>query len=451
MLITLDSIGMRLTYDREGRYPINISEPIDLPSYQKEFDCYMSLKQPKQLEDGSWEWYQPNQSYYSYSDWDWRGYPDVTDAGAGFGVKVGHKLKTYKENIKMKNIFIEEIGIFESSITLDRFKNWTSNKTPLVSDDNGEFSLEQAKESKLYKYFKPDGSNFLRYEDVMGEEYFFDVTPGYISGVNFKAVNLMDNELFFSMFGNNKNFTICLRISVPSKTWNNSSYVNIFEGVNLDIGLDLLGKNIVFTFKGLVGTEKELLIPTFNNSNEFFDIYLSYNNGEVLYGTEGNIKKIFVNSILRPKHYLYKKEESLVYIENIDTGGNSAGYNVKNEVFKDSNTNLDYIKKLYFNEYSKLETIFKTNKHYNYPLSEQRGGYTDRWADWSRKYVYFKGMLKEPRIGYGSKLTVKNIDGPFYLWPWMNIMLKQRIYKNIQRIHPISGKLETVSSELIIV
>jgi len=464
MLITLDSIGMRLTYDREGRYPIDISEPIDLPSYQKEFDCYMSLKQPKQLEDGSWEWYYNDTMFQNNVDTNWGyNFNRITTCGGPFGVKVGHKLVKNKRNISINNITIEEMVWAEKAIDVSIFKNWFKDKAPLISSSDGVMNYDEAKSHQIFSYFKPDGNTALRYEDYFGEEFFFLEKPYYISGINYESVALKNNELFFKKTLNNKEFSFGARLMIPSSVWDSENTVDIYEDNYIKIYVDLANKNIVFVTKGLLNTSAEKYIYLPNTSNEFFNVWLTYNNGVVKAGVNDNIETYFSKAILKPKYILNREELSNIRVEVVESVGRVGRSKYSLKIINDEDDK--FLKYLYYNDYDELSYKYDLCQGYR---STSRCGHKYHYSNEYEVHKYgLSNMvyrsygccsggnaietLRSPIIGKGSKIKISNIDGPFYLWPWLNVGVKQRIYKNIQRIHPISGKLETVSSELIIV
>jgi len=439
MVVSLEDLGWRLTWDKKGRCPISTSEKVIVPSDLDELDVYLSPAPPKQQEDGSWVRYEIHsrilQRYKGNNDYHHNNY-------FIYDVIAGERKKEIKDII-VNSIAIEEMFYFEKAIEFETINKWVQDKKILV-DDNGAMNKETALNYKPFVYFAPNSSNTLRYEDIFDKEMFFETEPEYVSGFNLKAANLDNNKLFINDFiCNNDEFTFGIRFMAPSEVGFDNDII-IFKHQNFKLYINHTTKRAVLELVNVLGHNFVYEIPKELFVNQFYSFIFTYNNGNLEIIFDEITKKTKSNIVLKTKYYLDYMEGVKSFVDR-ETGAISI-YRHDYDLYKKSLVDLDYFEKIYFSTTKPLYSCvsFFCDNYY-------RSYYDVRFI--SRNSAYYDNVNSYPSLRKDSvKVRITGIKNKqFYLQAFLNIAQKQQIEKVIERVNPYTGELEELSREEYII
>ena len=379
----LKELGWYLAWDKDGRYPIDNSKPMDIIPKNGTMDIWLTHR-PIQQEDGSWVKYDLFPPARLYRD-PGNTYGQMQHFLHFLFLDLG-SLKHNKSETDIKNIDLKYLKILHGDNALCDYKP-QDNQTKLLIVNN---------ESDLYFVTNPtyrndtDGNSLLQLKDNT-----LSVKRTY-----YKDINI---ELDFYLKNYDDNIIL-----------NNSFF---------ELTFDSNTRNFIFTYKPLMG--EHISLPIYIE-----DIY-QFHKMKVFINENGITFK-FNNEKKEHKDYIYIQPESFVY-EDQNLTYTTSGDSTMRDKNNYKNTDQRLRNNVYNVEYWQKRIPGKIDNF-------TRIG-TGDWED----DITYSGIKHDQLLIIGDqeiKITIKNIKQPFYIGLSINPMYFINLRKTITKYNYKTGKLE---------
>jgi len=308
MFIDFEKLGWFFAYDKDGKYPIDSSNPI----YVKDGSITLYLThRPQHQPDGSWvEWFVVEGSgenrttdrfFFRYGTTCY--YNNLQSER--FMVIAGDKQKT-TYNLSFSQIFLEEFFIIDSLNEEVFFQTWPlSDKSidEIASVANGVYIRAEDYKDKMGGVSRT-GDKFVR----------FDEMPKFVTGMNFDQVFLDQNSMRIDYMPYKQNYIAGFLVKVPNAA---TEDVVLYEDKIGKIYWNYEDEGVYFQLKPMVGNIEIVKISkSFISPGENLRIAIKKDINEFSFNVNGYVKTVSFNFVDYPEEYVQKDDNLILKVSN---------------------------------------------------------------------------------------------------------------------------------------
>ena len=379
----LKELGWYLAWDKDGRYPIDNSKPIEIIPKNGVMSLWLTHR-PIQQEDGSWVKYDlfpfgEVSSVWGYAYGQLEQFKHFTFLDLG-------ELKHNKSETDIKNIDLKYLRIIHGDKPLCDYKP-QDNQTKLLIVNN---------QSDLYFATQPtyrddaDGNKLLKLKDntlSIKRQYYKDITI----------------ELDFYLRNYNNNIIVS----------------NMF----FDLEFNSDTRDFIFTYKPIVG--EHIVLPVYiEDIYQLHKMKVAINEDGIIFNFNGKIKEYKGFIYMQPEEFVYNNQELTFTTTGNGTATDRNNHKGGDRGLRNKTYNVEYWKEKIS---GKIDNYVQTNNTtWNYSV----GGYK-----FNSDQVIIPG-------DQSIKITIKNIMQPFFIGLSLNPLYFIHLRKTVTKYNYKTGKLE---------
>ena len=418
MVISFEQLGWYFAWDKEGRYPIDPTQPVTIPN-KSELTIYL-VNRKKQNEDGTWEeWFVISNGEYRERNYvyHWTQYHVNKSMQMKYQIIAGQKKINFME-LNFSNYALEELFVGDNLNRKDLLTQWP-NSLKKITD------YTDATNGCYIKF--SDLKNKLGGDSTFGNKWVtVKEIANYIDGVNYEMVDLRNNELTVQSIPYKNNSTIAFLGRLLEESYED---VELYKDLFTRVYWNAEDQGIYMENTPLVG---EMQIIKLSTSPIFVDdniyIVLVKTGNKVQFNCNGNIGEVNIQGI--------------DYLEEYVEENNSISINVNCTAnYSDSN----YLYNFYSAFWGNGVDAYKTKNFTNW---ENRGNFInqkqiekifpgltqeiidDRGETTVNKNVFCNSVLYKNPI----EVIISNVTEPFYITAILNPVKRLPVVKRTWRV-----------------